>query len=277
VAVVYLDGELVSPEDATVSAFDHGLLVGDGVFETLIVRAGRPFALRRHLDRLERSAKGLGIEMPERPRIEEAVVAVASALGNPPEARLRITLTSGAGPLSSQRLVSTPTLIVAANPLPPPSETAAVAVVPWPRNERSALTGIKSTSYAENVVALAWAHERGAGEAIFGNTAGNLCEGAGSNVFVVREGRLITPPVSAGLLTGVTRELLLELVSCDETDVPLDAFVDGAFDEAFLTSTTRRVQPIHAVNGRALSGVPGPVTAEAAARLTDLMDSTDDP
>jgi branched-chain amino acid aminotransferase len=260
-----------------VSVFDHGLLVGDGVFETLIVRARTPFALRRHLDRLERSAKGLGIEMPERPRIEEAVRAVAGALGNPPEARLRITITSGTGPLGSQRVVSAPTLIVATNSLPPPPETEAVAVVPWPRNERGALTGIKSTSYAENVLALAWAREQGAGEAIFRNTAGNLCEGAGSNVFVVRERRLITPPVSAGLLAGVTRDLLLELLSCEEAEVPIDQFAAGEVEEAFLTSTTRRVQPIHAIDGRALGGAPGPVTAEAATLFAALMASTDDP
>ena len=160
-AVVYVDGDLLSPENATVSAFDHGLLVGDGVFETLLVRSGRPFALRRHLGRLEFSSRGLGISLPDRSLIEAAVAQVASAIGDVAEARLRITVTSGAGPLGSKRDGAVPRLIVAADLLTPPSAGESVAVAPWPRNERGALVGIKTTSYAENVVALGVGAEAG--------------------------------------------------------------------------------------------------------------------
>jgi branched-chain amino acid aminotransferase len=137
-----------------------------------------------------------------------------------------------------------------------------VVTVPWPRNEHGALSGLKTTSYGENVRALAYANTRGGSEAIFPNTAGNLCEGTGTNVFIVSEGRLITPPLSAGCLAGVTRALVIEWAGASEQDVPLSALADA--DEAFLTGTTRDVQPIRCVDGKALSAVSGPVTRKAA-------------
>ncbi|MGH9266371.1 MAG: aminotransferase class IV, partial [Acidimicrobiales bacterium] len=167
------------------------------------------------------------------------------------------------------------TVIVAAGPLPGWPPTTDVVVVPWPRNERSALAGLKTISYAENVVALAHARDRGAGEAIFGNLAGNLCEGTGTNVFLVTGGRLVTPPLSAGCLAGVTRELLLELVDVVEDDVPLAAI--GGAEEAFVTSSTRDVQPIRAVDGRPLPSCPGPRTAAAAAAFAQLVARDLDP
>jgi branched-chain amino acid aminotransferase len=160
--------------------------------------------------------------------------------------------------------------------LPDWPATTDVLVVPWPRNEHSALAGLKTTSYGENVVALARAAESGAGEAIFGNLAGNLCEGTGSNVFCVVDGRLVTPPLSSGCLAGVTRALLLGAVpDAVEADLPLSALASA--DEAFLTSTTREVQPIRAVNGRTLSAVPGPRTLAAAAAFSALTAANLDP
>jgi len=133
--------------------------------------------------------------------------------------------------------------------------------VPWTRNERGALTGLKTTSYAENVVALARAHEHGASEALFGNTVGQLCEGTGSNVFVVLDGEIHTPPVVSGCLPGITRALTVEWTGAKETDLPLDVLERA--DEVFLTSTLRDVQAVHRIDGRELPGVPGPVTAKA--------------
>jgi branched-chain amino acid aminotransferase len=150
-----------------------------------------------------------------------------------------------------------------------------VVVVPWPRNEHGALVGLKTVSYGENVVALAFAADRGAGEALFGNLAGNLCEGTGTNVFVGIDGRLLTPPLSSGCLPGVTRDLLLELVDVAEEDVPLDAL--PGVDEAFLTSSTREVQPIAAIDNRLLPAAPGPLTKAAAAAFGDLVASNLDP
>ena len=279
--VVYLDGQVVPAADARVSVFDHGLMTGDGVFETMLVRAGRPFALGRHLARLERSAHGLGLGLPGRDELERAVSAVAASVRHLERARLRLVVTGGRAPLGSSRGDARPSLFAAAAPLPPaPAPTAAVCVVPWPRNEHSVLAGLKTTSYAENVVALEWAAARGASEAIFGNTAGNLCEGTGTNVFVVVGGTLVTPPLSAGPLAGVTRELVVELVDCVEKDVPLDVLRSEELEEVFLTSTTRGVQPVVTVDRRdvhAAGAGARPRTAEAAAALDRLMASTDEP
>jgi branched-chain amino acid aminotransferase len=278
VSLVYLDGELVPRPQAHVTVFDRGLLTGDGVFETLLVRAGRPFAVQRHLARLARSAAGLGLEVPHADDLRRAIAEVAASVRHHERARLRVTVTGGSGLLTSGRDGARPTVLVAASPIPPgPPDPAVAAVAPWPRNERGALTGLKTISYAENVVALEWARARGASEAVFGNTVGNLCEGTGSNVFLVLEGTLVTPPLSAGPLAGVTRELVLEHVECVEKDVPLDLVRTAAVQEAFLTSTTRAVQPIASLDGRQLPGADGPVTAAAAASLASLMEATDEP
>ncbi len=143
----------------------------------------------------------------------------------------------------------------------PFSETASVTVVPWPRNERGALAGVKSTSYGDNAKALAYAKERGGQEAVFENLAGNLCEGTGSNVFIVRDGHLITPTLASGCLAGVTRALVLEWHGGEEADVPISALYEA--EEAFLTSTTRDIQPIRLVDDTVLATAPGPVTAKA--------------
>jgi branched-chain amino acid aminotransferase len=265
---VWLDSALVDSGAARVSPFDHGLLTGDGVFETLRVYSGAPFATRRHLDRLARSAAGLGLEVPDLAVLRTAMgdLIEANALQ---DGRLRITVTGGPSPLGPDRGDDGPTVIIAAGPMATWPATADVAVAPWPRNERGALTGLKTVSYGENVVALNWARDRGAGEAIFGNLVGNLCEGTGTNVFVGRGGRLLTPPLSSGCLGGVTRELVMELVPIVEDDLPLSAL--GLAHEAFLTSSTREVQPIRAVDGNLLAAAPGPLTIAAAAAFAGLV------
>ncbi|MDQ6909723.1 MAG: aminotransferase class IV [Actinomycetota bacterium] len=272
--VVWLDGDLVDSAAARISPFDHGILTGDGVFETLRIYDGEPFAARRHLERLVRSAAGMRLSLPDASVLRSAMAAVvgANALR---EGRLRITITGGPAPLGSDRAGSRPTVIIAATAMAPWPATADVAVAPWPRNERGALTGLKTVSYGENVVALHWARDRGASEAIFGNLRGDLCEGTGSNVFVGLGGRLLTPPLSSGCLAGVTRELVMDVVPVVEEELPMSAV--GEADEAFLTSSTREVQPVRAVDGRPLAGAPGPLTAEAAAAFADLVARDRDP
>ena len=272
---VWIDGALCEEADARVSPFDHGLLTGDGVFETLKVYEGTPFAVRRHLERLAFSARGLGLTVPPAEQLRAALASVVEANGIG-DGRLRITLTGGVSPLGSDRGSAGPMVIVAGGPLAPWPDTTDVVVVPWPRNERGALAGLKTTSYGENVVALSWAKQRGAGEAIFANLAGALCEGTGSNVFVGIDGRLVTPPLSSGCLAGVTRALILEVVDgAIEADLPVDALATA--DEAFLTSTTREVQPIRAVDGQPLAAAPGPLTTAAADAFTRLVATTLDP
>jgi branched-chain amino acid aminotransferase len=274
VSVVWVDGEVLPADEARVSPLDHGLLTGDGVFESLRVYEGVPFAVRRHLERLARSAAGIGLSVPEPSELRAAMDAVVAAnqLDN---GRVRITVTGGVGPLSSDRAEVRPTVIVAGGDLVDWPATADVVVAPWPRNERGALAGIKSVSYGENVVALAYARERGAGEALFANLAGNLCEGTGTNVFVALGGRLVTPPLSSGCLAGVTRELLGELVDVVDEDVPMAALAD--VEEAFLTSSTREVQPVRAIDDRDLPSAPGPRTLDAAAAFAELVAANPDP
>jgi branched-chain amino acid aminotransferase len=259
----WLDGAVVDLDAARVSVLDHGLTVGDGVFETAKVVDGVPFALTRHLRRLAASAAGLALVPPSDADLREAVAATLSAnadvLADPQ--RLRITVTGGTAPLGSERGDAGPTLVVALAPLRPWPPTAKAVVVPWTRNERAATAGLKTTSYADNVVALARAKAAGGTEALMANTAGDLCEGTGSNVFVVLDGELATPPLSSGCLAGVTRALVLEWTGAVERDLPMAAL--EAASEVFLTSSTRDIQGLHAVDDRELAGAPGPVTAEA--------------
>ncbi len=271
---VWVDGELVEHGSARVSVLDHRLTVGDGIFETLRVYGGRPFAVRRHLERLATSASGLGIAPPPSELLWSAIGEVVAANGLE-DGAVRVTVTSGPGPLGSARGPGPPTVVVAAAALPTWTPTAAVAVAPWPRNERSALAGLKTTSYAENVVALTWARQRGADEALLLNLAGNVCEGTASNVFLAVGGRLLTPPLASGCLAGVTRALVQRACGAAEEDVTL-ADLLGA-DEAFLTSTTREVQPVHAVDGASLPAAPGPLTTAAAEALASLVATDPDP
>lgn len=257
---IWLNGGLQELDTACVSVFDHGLTVGDGVFETLKAVDGRAFALTRHLDRLARSARGLGLPEPDLDEVRRGCAAVLDA--NPmPLGRLRITYTGGLSPLGSDRGDAGQTLVVALGAVTRRPDTTAAITVPWTRNERGVLTGLKTTSYAENVVALARANAAGASEALFANTAGQLCEGTGSNVFVVLDGEIHTPPVASGCLAGITRALAVEWTGARESDLPLDV-LDRA-DEVFLTSTLRDVQAVHRVDDRQLPGAPGPVTAKA--------------
>ncbi|MEU7836273.1 MULTISPECIES: aminotransferase class IV [unclassified Nonomuraea] len=258
---VWVNGELIDPAQATVSVFDHGLMVGDGVFETIKIVHGEAFALTRHLDRLALSAQRMDLPEPDLGAIEDGVGKCLAAAPDWPLGRIRITYTSGPGPLGSDRGDQGTTSIVIVDEQKPFPGTANVTVVPWPRNENGALAGVKSTSYGDNAKALAHAKARGGGEAIFGNLAGNLCEGTGSNIFIVRDGRLLTPTLDSGCLAGVTRALVLQWCGGEEADVPLSALYTA--EEAFLTSTTRDIQPIRLVDETELPVAPGPITAKA--------------
>jgi branched-chain amino acid aminotransferase len=274
---VWLDGAVLDPAEARVSVFDHGITVGDGVFETAKVVAGRPFALTRHLDRLAVSARGLGLAVPDgdlvRRAVDETLTANRTHLDQP--LRLRITLTGGVGPLGSDRGDTGPTLLVALAPLAPWPSTAKLVVAPWTRNERAPTTGLKTTSYADNVVALAYAKAHDGGEALLTNTAGLVCEGTGSNVFAVVGGAVLTPPLGSGCLAGVTRALVLEWTDAVERDLTLGALL--AADEVFLTSSTRDVQAVHAVDDSSYAGAPGPVTTEVARTFADRAAADVDP
>lgn len=274
----WVNGRLTDADEAVVNVFDHGLTVGDGVFETVKVVDGVPFALGRHIARLARSAEGLGLPAPDATEVRTASQAV---IAQAPVGlhRLRITYTGGVSPLGSERGDAGPTLIVAITPASPPAESTAVGVVPWPRNEKGALAGLKTTSYGENVKALAHAKRLGGSEAIFADTQGRLCEGTGSNVFVVVDGELITPTLATGCLPGITRALVLEWTKAEEADVALDVLERA--DEVFLTSSIRDVQAVSDImweaGSRTLSPSPGPITREAAALFAERATADPEP
>jgi len=268
----WVDGRLVDPAEPSLAVVDHGVTVGDGVFETTKLVDGHPFALTRHLARLDRSVAGLGLPPVDHDRIHDGVKAVLGAAEPIAFGRLRITLTGGLGPLGSDRNDSGLTYIVTSVAQARPAASGKITVVPWTRNERGATAGLKTTSYAENVIALAAAKKAGAMEAVFANTRGELCECTGSNVFVVmpeRDGVVLTPPGDSGLLRGITRGLVLEWgreagVEIREEAMPLSVLTTA--DEVFLTSSIKDVFPVHAVDDRELG--PGPVTARLAAVFT---------
>ena len=263
---VWLDGQLVDEQAARVSAFDHGFLLGDGVFETLRVYAGEPFALDEHLARLHSSAAVMGIPVPDDLHAAARDVLRANELS---EARMRITLTSGSGPAGLARGAVSPTALVVTMPLTawPPVSTAIVSR--FRRDERSPLAGAKTTSLAQSVVALTEARDAGADEALVLNIAGNLCEATTANVFLVRDGIAATPPIDAGCLAGITRAHVLELGAEERTMSPDDLL---HADEAFLTSSTREVQPLVAIDGRRVgTGEPGPVTRQLAGAYSELV------
>ena len=272
--VVWAGGRLRAPEEALITAGDHGLTVGDGVFETLEVVDGRAFALTRHLRRLAYSAARIGmapIDMDDLRTGIGTVLAEADGL-----TRVRITVTSGPGPMSSARGEGPHTVVVVATDAPALTECRAVRV-PWRRNERSPLAGVKSTSYAENVVMMEFARSHGADEALMANTHGHLCEGTASNVLVEIDGEIVTPPLAAGCLAGITRGLALEWGA--DAGIPIRAagvgelgmgVLDAALEgKAFLavTSSTRRVQPLASLDGVELA------TGPLLARLSEAFDA----
>jgi len=262
--VIWAGGRVVQPGDGALSAVDHGITVGDGVFETCAVFDGQAFALTRHLRRLARSAAGLGLEAPDEALVRDGVGAVLeeaaarTRAGAGEVGRLRITVTAGVGPLGSGRTPGAQTVVVAAGPATI-SPTGRAVRSPWTRNERSAVAGLKTTSYAENVVALADAVAKGGDEALLANTAGDLCEGTGANVFLERGGELVTPLLASGCLAGITRELLLEwgaqaglpVREARPGELPFQVLDEVTAGEAglLLTGSVRNVQPVTWLDG----------------------------
>jgi len=243
----WVNDELVPVTQAKVSVLDHGFTVADGVFETLLVLDGEVFARDLHLRRLAKSAAGLGIALPDVTKLNSAIDQVLSAHKAMDFGRLRVTVTSGSGPLGSDRTNAEPTLVVSISAQDKWPDSTSALLVPWTRNEDSPLAGLKTTSYAENAYALEAAKSRGFSEALFCDTSKRLSEGTGSNVFLVSNGVVITPSDASGLLRGVTRDLVITWaresgIEIEERDVSPGELWDA--QELFLTSSTRDVQPI---------------------------------
>lgn len=271
--IIWLNGTLLPLEKARVSPLDQGFLVGDGVFETLVARGGFLYAVHEHWERLVQSCEALDLEAVTGDEFVFILKTVLQA-NNLNEARLRFTITRGDSSMAAGQEGCTTTILATAVPLKPWPSSERVCLAPWTRNQTGALTGVKTTSYGENVRALSYARKRDCGEALMANTRGDLCEGTGSNVFLVLNGKLVTPPLASGCLAGVTRRLVLEAceisgISCHEESVLVSSL--NECEEAFLTSSTRGVHPIYIVDKRTLQ-VTGGVTQKVQKAFIHLAE-----
>lgn len=278
-AKVWIDGQVVDADAARVPVFDRGFLYGDSVYEVLRTFDGRPFKLEEHLDRLEKSAAGLEMRLPPRAEIARAVADTLAAAAEP-NAYVRIVVTRGAGEIAlDPAAADAPRLIVIVKQVHVPTprqyqEGVEVAIVGRSRTSpgapgRTVDPSVKSGNYLVSVLAVAEARRRGAYEAILCDQAGRITEGGSSNFFIARGQRLVTPPLSVGLLEGITRATVIAL--CREAGVEVDEAPLWPADlhqasEAFLTSSVRGVVPIVRVDGQKLgSGAPGPITRRVMA------------
>jgi branched-chain amino acid aminotransferase len=287
-AIVNVNGRVSDREHAVISVFDHGFLYGEGVYETLRTYNGQPFLFDRHMRRLRRSAEMLALTVPlSDAQIEERFRATvrAAGLGGAPErqAYIRILVTRGVGELTyDPAACPNPSIVVIVKPHVSPSRDAfeqgvRVALVPIVRNHPGSVNPlIKSNNLLNNALAMQEAFRRGAFEGVMRNYRGELAECTQSNLFVVKDGAALTPPVDAGLLAGITRGFLFEVGA--EAGIPVREAVLGdedlfGADEAFLTSTTREVLPIVQVDDRTIGpGAPGPVTRALLHHFRDHAD-----
>lgn len=251
---VWCNGALLKSDALEISAFDRGLTLGFGLFETILVVNSRPVFLERHLTRHALGCGRLGWQSPTREMLETAIGEVLTANERlSGRVRLRIHQTGGVGPLNNLEKGERALLVVtSAAPVDPP-ESISVTFSKWPRNERSALAGLKCASYAENILALAEARRQGFDEAYFLNTRGNVCETATANLFVVKGERVTTPVIADGCLPGVTRQWVLEEgetlgIVVEEGTVSRNDLLEA--DEVFLTSATRGPVPVSRLDGR---------------------------
>jgi branched-chain amino acid aminotransferase len=265
-----VNGSVVPAEQARVSVLDNGFTFGDAVYETLRTYAGRPFHLDRHLERLRASAARLGFAAPFGDEVFARRLDELLARSGNEESYIRIILTRGEGDISYRfDRVKGPTLVMVVKPFEAPperdyAEGIPVVIASVRRNHPRALDpAIKSNNLLNNILAVREGQARGAAEAILLNDLGEVAEGASSNVFVVKGGHAATPPLAAGILSGITRRLVLDL--CRELGVPAreetlrvaDLF---AADEVFITSTTKEAAPVRTIDGKPVaSGRPGPV------------------
>ena len=274
-ATVNVNGRVFDQEHASISVFDHGFLYGEGVYETLRTYNGQPFLFDRHMRRLRKSAGMVALDVPLTDdhidaRFRETMRA--AGLGEAGrEAYIRILITRGVGELTyDPAACPSPSIVVIVKPNVAPHREAfergvTVSLVPIIRNHPGSVNPlIKSNNLLNNALAMQEAFRRGGFEGVMRNYKGELAECTQSNLFVVKGGAALTPPIDAGLLPGITRAFLFEIGG--EAGIPVreavlrDEDLFGA-DEAFLTSTTREVVPIVRVDDRLIGpGVPGPVT-----------------
>jgi len=270
--LVYIDGKYYSKSEAKISVYDHGLLYGDGVFEGIRAYHGIVFHLKEHIDRLYRSAHPIMLKIPMTK--EKLIKAVLETLkkNNLTNAYIRLVVTRGVGDLGlDPRKCPKPTVIIITEPmlqLNPPEEIekGITTIIAWVKRNPvdTATHEIKSLNYLNSILGKIEANISGVNEAICLDKTGHVCEGVGENIFIVREGKIYTPPISSGALNGITRAVVIRLAKklgyeVTERDItPNELFTA---DEVFFTGTAAEVAPIREVNKRVIgNGKPGPIT-----------------
>ncbi|MBP9947887.1 MAG: aminotransferase class IV [Vicinamibacteria bacterium] len=268
---VSVDGRVGRPEDVTLKVTDNGFVFGDSAYETLRTYGGRPFELDRHLQRLRRTIALMGFELPVGDEELKARIDACLSFASNPESYLRVIVSRGVGDMSYRfERIPEPTVAMYVKPLEATNPAlyergAAAVIVSIRRNPVEALNpAMKASNLLNNALASREAYAKGALEAILLNTRGEVAEGAGSNVFIVKDGLLLTPPLSCGLLAGITRELVLEIAVAEgiphEERVLYPADLHSA-DEMFVTSTLKELAPVATLDGAPVgTGRPGPMT-----------------
>ncbi len=282
--VIWYAGRILRSDENVVSPLDHGYTVGDGVYETIAVRNQRPFALTRHLARLSDALTRTGLGKYNDEAVSAGIGAVLAA-GEGRLTRLRITLSSGPGAAGLQRRAGPLTMTIVGSEGSRPATCKAIRV-PWRRNEYSALVGVKTTSSGANALMYAYANARGADEAILSNSQGDLCEAISANVFVERDGQVLTPPLSSGCLPGVARGLVLEWGAAAGIPVRVADPGELRYDEVIsrvagrsaaiaVTSATRGVAQVTVFDG--VDVVPGAMLGKLRTLVDQRADAEPDP
>ncbi|MGM0471724.1 MAG: branched-chain-amino-acid transaminase [Bacillota bacterium] len=277
---VYLDGEFVNKEDANISVWDHGLLYGDGIFEGIRAYNGRIFRFEEHIDRLYESAKAIMLDIPlSREEMEEAVIETLR-VNDLEDGYVRLVITRGRGDLGlDPTFCETPTVIIIASDIELYPEEfyedgLEVVTVPTRRNIPEALNPrIKSLNYLNNILAKIEANRAGVLEAVMLNNEGYVAECTGDNIFIIKDDKLITPPVHAGALKGIKREVVLEIAPKLGLETSEELFTRHDLytaDECFLSGTAAEVIPVVKIDGREIAdGQPGDYTWDLIERFRE--------
>ena len=285
---IYIDGKYFSERDAKVSVFDHGLLYGDGLFEGIRAYNGRVFKLKEHIDRLFYSAKSILLKLPMTHREIMAAVVETCRRNRVRDGYIRLVVTRGVGTLGlNPNRCKNPSLIIIAGKIQlyPPKlyeRGMEIVTVPTTRNLHSALNpAIKSLNYLNNILAKIEANNAGCEEAIMLNAEGFVAECTGDNLFIVKEGHLFTPPLSAGALYGITRRVVMDLAAESGLQVSepnLTRYDLFNADECFLTGTGAELVPVVKIDGRVIgTGKPGRVTKRLVTQYHALTKTSGEP
>ncbi|MHC4788662.1 MAG: branched-chain-amino-acid transaminase [Planctomycetota bacterium] len=277
---IYINGELHDKKDARISVYDHGLLYGDGVFEGIRAYNGKVFRCKEHIDRLFASARAIALEIPmTRDEVAEAIRYTLEANGLS-DAYIRLVVTRGIGTLGLDPYeCADPQVIIITDSISlyPPEyyeRGLELVTVPTVRNHPNALNPrIKSLNYLNNILAKIECLQAGVTEAIMLNKEGYVAECTGDNIFTVKDGRLETPPVHAGILEGITRDVVMELAAeagIETLERDMTRFDLYVADECFLTGTAAEIIPVVRIDSRDIGdGEPGPVTLKLLAMFRD--------